>query len=73
MTKGPCCPACGSTDMILPAFTHFRWWRGRWVEAKGKAEIADGAPMNCQDCGKAWHTDDLDGSFDNLVEDVFRA
>lgn len=57
--KTPRCVTCGSTNLFYPGFISFVWRRGRWrAEKSSTAEMADGAPIHCDDCGARMVADD---------------
>ena len=49
----PKCSDCGSLRMVIGGLTAMHWFRGRLRQA-GRAEVVDGAPWHCQECGAKW-------------------
>lgn len=40
--------------MTVGGFVTFHWRNGHLVPQRGSAEVADGAPFTCEDCGVVW-------------------
>ena len=59
MPAAPSCPLCGSKRIIYPGFVSFRWSRGAWRPKVSTAELADGAPMHCEECHANLVADDI--------------
>lgn len=47
----PSCIKCGSTNIIVGGHCSFHYKNGGWIYQRGSAEIADGSPLHCQNCG----------------------